>query len=219
MLNVPAREKALKEGVVALENAELLALVVGSGRNDRTREGQMGTLLHRHGDSLRALGMHSAEELSQHEGLDRSKALALQASLELGRRLLEEERGKKVQIKGTGDIYEYFRIRMTDRPQEECHVMVLDTKNQVLATHLVSLGGLTQTSVDVRVVMRYALLHSGTQIVLVHNHPSGNPAPSREDEALTQTVAKACQALRIRLMDHVIIGDNTYYSFYEHDKI
>ena len=134
----------------------------------------------------------------------------MQASLELGRRLLEEERGKKVQIKGTGDIYEYFRIRMTDRPQEE---------NQVLATHLVSLGGLTQTSVDVRVVMRYALLHSGTQIVLVHNHPSGNPAPSREDEALTQTVAKACQALRIRLMDHVIIGDNTYYSFYEHDKI
>ena len=124
-----------------------------------------------------------------------------------------------MQIKGTGDIYEYFRIRMTDRPQEECHVMVLDTKNQVLATHLVSLGGLTQTSVDVRVVMRYALLHSGTQIVLVHNHPSGNPAPSREDEALTQTVAKACQALRIRLMDHVIIGDNTYYSFYEHDKI
>lgn len=81
MLNVPAREKALKEGVVALENAELLALVVGSGRNDRTREGQMGTLLHRHGDSLRALGMLSAEELSQHEGLDRSKALALQASL------------------------------------------------------------------------------------------------------------------------------------------
>ncbi len=219
MLNVPAREKALTQGVVALENAELLALLVGGGKNDRTREGQMSALLHRHGDSLRTLGMLSAQELSTQEGLDRSKAVAVQAALELGRRLLEEERGKRVKIKSMEDIYEYFRIRMTDRLQEECHVMVLDQKNQVLATHLVSLGGLTQTAVDVRVVMRYALLHSGTQIVLVHNHPSGNPAPSREDEALTQAVAQACQTLRIKLTDHVIIGDNTYYSFYEHDKI
>jgi len=206
--------------VVALENAELLALLtVSSGKSEQERVAQMLTLLSKHNNSLRSLGMLSTQELAGEDGLNSSRALVMQAALELGRRLLEEERGKKVKIKDTADIYEYCRIRMGDGVREQCQVVLLDNKNQVMGMHVVSIGGITQTSVDVRVVLRYALLQGATQIVLVHNHPSGNPTPSREDETITQNLAEACKTMRIKLMDHVIIGDDTYYSFYENDKI
>lgn len=220
MLSTSARDKALSQGVVALENAELLALLtVSSGKSEQERVAQMLTLLSKHNNSLRSLGMLSTQELAGEDGLNSSRALVMQAALELGRRLLEEERGKKVKIKDTADIYEYCRIRMGDGVREQCQVMLLDNKNQVMGMHVVSIGGITQTSVDVRVVLRYALLQGATQIVLVHNHPSGNPTPSREDETITQNLAEACKTMRIKLMDHVIIGDDTYYSFYENDKI
>ena len=202
MLSTSARDKALSQGVVALENAELLALLNPStGKGEQERVAQMMTLLSKHNNSLRSLGMLSTQELAEEDGLNSSRALVMQAALELGRRLLEEERGKKVKIKDTADIYKYCRIRMGDELRE------------------LSIGGITQTSVDVRVVLRYALLQGATQIVLVHNHPSGNPSPSREDEMITQNLAEACKTMHIRLMDHVIIGDDTYYSFYENDKI
>lgn len=220
MLSTSARDKALSQGVVALENAELLALLTASsGKSEQERVAQMLTLLSKHNNSLRSLGMLSTQELAGEDGLNSSRALVMQAALELGRRLLEEERGKKVKIKDTADIYEYCRIRMGDGVREQCQVMLLDNKNQVMGMHVVSIGGITQTSVDVRVVLRYALLQGATQIVLVHNHPSGNPSPSREDEMITQNLAEACKTMRIKLMDHVIIGDDTYYSFYENDKI
>jgi DNA repair protein RadC len=220
MLSTSARDKALSQGVVALENAELLALLtVSSGKSEQERVAQMLTLLSKHNNSLRSLGMLSTQELAGEDGLNSSRALVMQAALELGRRLLEEERGKKVKIKDTADIYEYCRIRMGDGVREQCQVVLLDNKNQVMGMHVVSIGGITQTSVDVRVVLRYALLQGATQIVLVHNHPSGNPTPSREDETITQNLAEACKTMRIKLMDHVIIGDDTYYSFYENDKI
>lgn len=220
MLSTSARDKALSQGVVALENAELLALLTASsGKSEQERVAQMLTLLSKHNNSLRSLGMLSTQELAGEDGLNSSRALVMQAALELGRRLLEEERGKKVKIKDTADIYEYCRIRMGDGVREQCQVMLLDNKNQVMGMHTVSIGGITQTSVDVRVVLRYALLQGATQIVLVHNHPTGNPTPSREDETITQNLAEACKTMRIKLMDHVIIGDDTYYSFYENDKI
>ena len=220
MLSTSARDKALSQGVVALENAELLALLtVSSRKSEQERVAQMLTLLSKHNNSLRSLGMLSTQELAGEDGLNSSRALVMQAALELGRRLLEEERGKKVKIKDTADIYEYCRIRMGDGVREQCQVVLLDNKNQVMGMHVVSIGGITQTSVDVRVVLRYALLQGATQIVLVHNHPSGNPTPSREDETITQNLAEACKTMRIKLMDHVIIGDDTYYSFYENDKI
>lgn len=220
MLSTSARDKALSQGVVALENAELLALLTASsGKSEQERVAQMLTLLSKHNNSLRSLGMLSTQELAGEDGLNSSRALVMQAALELGRRLLEEERGKKVKIKDTADIYEYCRIRMGDGVREQCQVVLLDNKNQVMGMHVVSIGGITQTSVDVRVVLRYALLQGATQIVLVHNHPSGNPSPSREDEMITQNLAEACKTMRIKLMDHVIIGDDTYYSFYENDKI
>lgn len=220
MLSTSARDKALSQGVVALENAELLALLTASsGKSEQERVAQMMTLLSKHNNSLRSLGMLSTQELAEEDGLNSSRALVMQAALELGRRLLEEERGKKVKIKDTADIYKYCRIRMGDEFRELCQVVLLDNKNQVMGMHVVSIGGITQTSVDVRVVLRYALLQGATQIVLVHNHPSGNPSPSREDEMITQNLAEACKTMRIKLMDHVIIGDDTYYSFYENDKI
>ena len=220
MLSTSARDKALSQGVVALENAELLALLNPStGKGEQERVAQMMTLLSKHNNSLRSLGMLSTQELAEEDGLNSSRALVMQAALELGRRLLEEERGKKVKIKDTADIYKYCRIRMGDELRELCQVVLLDNKNQVMGMHVVSIGGITQTSVDVRVVLRYALLQGATQIVLVHNHPSGNPSPSREDEMITQNLAEACKTMHIRLTDHVIIGDDTYYSFYENDKI
>ena len=220
MINSTAREKAMSQGIVALENTELLSLLLAGGRNEtQSVRGLAAQVLSEHGGALRALGMLSIEELTEHDGLDRSKALILQAAMELGRRLLEEERGSKLVMKNAEDIYNYYRLRMSDGFREECHVMLLDTKGQFMGSHVVSVGGLSQASVDVRVVMRYALLHAASQLVLVHNHPSGNPMPSKDDEHLTQAVVKACHVMNIRMMDHVIIGDNTYYSFYEHDKI
>ena len=219
MLNFSARDKALEQGVVALENAELLALLTSAGKTNKESIGRMLTLLSKHDNSLRALGMMSVQQMAEEEGLDISKALVMQSALELGRRLLEEERGKKVTMKSTANIYEYCRIRMSDNVREQCRVMLLDNKCQVMGLHVVSMGGITQTCVDIRLVLRYALLQGATQIVLVHNHPTGNPAPSREDDTLTERLAEACRTMQIRLLDHVIIGDDNYYSFHENDKI
>ncbi|MDE5560205.1 MAG: DNA repair protein RadC [Bacteroidaceae bacterium] len=213
------RERVMAMGPGAVSNAELLAILIGSGTPEVTSVDLMRRILGDHGDSLRALGTMSREELQTYSGIGPAKAVTIQSALELGKRLMREARGPKARFVDSGDVQEYFRSRMMDLPHEECHLLLLDVQNRFLGYHVVSRGGISESTVDIRLILRHALITGAPHLVIAHNHPSGNPLPSRQDDELTRRVQQACQTLALRMLDHIIIGDNTYYSYADEGKL
>jgi DNA repair protein RadC len=179
----------------------------------------MRKVLSEHGDSLRALGTLSRQELEKYNGIGPAKAVAIQAAMELGKRLLLETKGPKAKFTSSADAHDYFRVKMSDMPHEECHLLLLNVKNQFMGHHVVSRGGISESSVDVRLVLRHALIAGAPNLILAHNHPSGNPMPSRQDDDLTMRLQKACQTMGLRLLDHIIIGDDSYYSYADEGRV
>ena len=141
------------------------------------------------------------------------------AAMELGKRLMREAHTDRVTMGSASDLFEYFRTHILDLPHEECHMLMLDVKNRIMGHKLVSRGGITESSVDIRLVLRSALITGATNIVLCHNHPSGVPAPSKADDVLTRRLKEACDVMHIRLLDHVIVGSDSYFSYYESGKL
>ncbi len=217
--NERPRERVMAHGPEAVSNAELLAILIGSGTAKVTSVDLMRTILSEHGDSLRALGAMSRQELENYNGIGEAKAVTIQAAMELGKRLLRETKGAKTHLIQSSDAYDYFRSHIMDLQCEECHVLLLDVKNQIMGHHLVSRGGISESTVDIRLVLRHALVAGAPNIMLAHNHPSGNPTPSRQDDDLTQRIRQACKTVALRLLDHIIIGDDTYYSYADEGKI
>lgn len=213
------RERVMAHGPEAVSNAELLAILIGSGTPEVTSVDLMRRILGDHGDSLRALGTMSRQELQTYSGIGPAKAVTIQAALELGRRFMREAKGPRARFEGSNDVQEYFRTRIMDLQHEECHLLLLDVKNQFVAHHVVSRGGISESTVDIRLVLRHALIAGAPNLVLAHNHPSGNPVPSRQDDELTTRIQKACHTMSLRLLDHIIIGDNTYYSYADEGKL
>ena len=213
------RERVMALGPEAVSNAELLAILIGSGTPDVTSVDLMRKVLSEHGDSLRALGTLSRQELEKYNGIGPAKAVAIQAAMELGKRLLLETKGPKAKFTSSADAHDYFRVKMSDMPHEECHLLVLNVKNQFMGHHVVSRGGISESSVDVRLVLRHALIAGAPNLILAHNHPSGNPMPSRQDDDLTMRLQKACQTMGLRLLDHLIIGDDSYYSYADEGRV
>lgn len=213
------RERVIALGPEAVSNAELLAILIGSGTTEVTSVDLMRTILRDHGNSLRTLGTMTRQELEKYIGIGPAKAVTIQAAMELGKRLLRETKGPKTHLACSTDAYDYFRSHIMDIQYEECHLLLLDVKNQVMGHHLVSRGGISESTVDIRLILRHALVAGAPNIMLAHNHPSGNPLPSRQDDELTQRVRQACQTVAIRLLDHLIIGDDTYYSYADEGKI
>ena len=212
------RERVMNHGVQSVSNAELLAILIGSGSTEEGGVDLMRRILHDNGDTLRALGMMSREELEEYNGIGPAKAITIQAAMELGKRLMREPK-----VGGGFDtpeeMYHYMRTVMFDLQYEECHVMMLDVKRHMIGHKLVSRGGITESTVDLRMVLRHAIVSGAIGIVLFHNHPSGNPHPSTADDRLTESLLQACRAVNIHLVDHIVIGSDTYYSYYEHGKI
>ncbi len=213
------REKVMLQGVSALSNAELLAILIGSGNQEDTAVELMRKVLDGYHQSLSDLGKATVEDLCRYKGIGPAKAVTILAASELGRRRKEEGPRERLQIRNSEHIYQYFYPLMCDLPIEECWVMLLNQASKVIQAIKISAGGLASTQVDIRCILREALLKRATSLILCHNHPSGNIHPSGDDDRLTQSLFQAAKVMNIRMLDHVIVTDGAYYSYADEGRI
>lgn len=213
------REKMMFHGVSALSNAELLAILIGSGNTEESAVGLMRKVLADYSNNLNELGKASIDELCRYKGIGPAKAITILAASELGKRRKEEKVEERVAILSSKDVYECFYPLMCDLPTEECWVLLLNQASKIIDKVKIGAGGLNATAVDVRCILREALLKRASAIALCHNHPSGSIRPSREDDRLTQQVNQASQCMNIRLVDHVILTDGAFYSYADEGRI
>ena len=213
------REKLTKLGAAALSKSELMAILIGSGSADESAVALMRRILSDCGDSISALSRQSLDTLCRYKGIGLAKAVTIQAACELGKRMQAEAVPEKQAFNSPRLVSDYFAPRLEGKTSEECWVMLLNQKLCLIRAEQISKGGITEATVDVRLVLRAALLAQSPAIILVHNHPSGSPAPSACDNRLTDNLAKAAALMNIRLADHVIIGGRgNYYSYAETGK-
>lgn len=209
------RERLLRLGPRALSATELLSILISTGQRGRSAIDLAGALLAGNGPSLGDLARRTAAELARLRGIGAAKAARVVAALELGRRLQEEARGERFRIRVPADVYHWFFPRMADLPVEEFHVLALDSGSAVLRDLLITQGTLTSSLVHPREVFRGAIAESAAGIVVVHNHPSGDPTPSPDDRAVTRQLVDSGRLLGIPVYDHIVIGHGRYVSFVE----
>lgn len=213
------REKMLEKGIAALSNAELLAILIGSGNREESAVELMQRILVSCDNNLNELGKKSVDDLCKFKGIGQAKATSIEAACELGKRRTATEVLKRQQINSSIDIYKLFHPLMCDLPVEEFWILLLNQSHKVIEKIRISSGGITETSVDVRTILREALIKRATSIAMCHNHPSGNIRPSGADEQLTNRIQKAAELMNIYLVDHVIVSDGKYYSFADEGKL
>lgn len=213
------REKLMLKGAAALSNAELLAILIGSGSSEETAVGLMQRILADSSDNLNRLGKLSLDQLCKYKGIGEAKAVTILAAMELGKRRQREEVLQRKRIDNPDAIFQLLHTELQDKDVEEAWILLLNQNFRLIRHMRISSGGITETMVDVRIIIREALLHNATVVALCHNHPSGNVSPSRDDDRLTARVKAACDTMRIHFLDHIIIGENKYYSYREEGKI
>ena len=213
------REKMMLHGVSALSNAELLAILIGSGNTEDSAVELMRKVLADYHNNLSELGKASIDELCRFKGIGPAKAITILAAAELGKRRKEEGVEGRKTVLSSKDVYECFYPLMCDLPTEECWVLLLNQASKIIDKVKISAGGLSATAVDVRCILREALLKRASAIALCHNHPSGSIRPSREDDVLTRQVAQAAECMNIRFIDHVILTDGAFYSYADEGRI
>ena len=216
------REKMLAKGKKALSNSELLGIVLGSGSSDLSAVELAKRLLNSAGNSLVELSKKGIADLKNEKGVGDAKAVSIMAALELGSRMWAEGiRNDVVRVKDSISIYNIVSPMINELTHEEFWAIFLNNSNKLIGKKQISSGGLTHTSVDVRMIMKNAVECNATVIAVAHNHPSGSVKPSKEDINLTKRIKEACEIMDIKLLDHVIIGEhfssggNNYFSFYD----
>jgi DNA repair protein RadC len=209
------RERLVDLGANALSTAELLAIVVGSGGRGRSALRIGEEILAAERGSLRRLAMRPVGELTTHVGVGRARAVVIHASLELGRRMAAENREEATPIRSPRDVVAVFAPRLEDLPVEEFHVAILDAQHRLERDVTVTRGILNSSLVHPREVFREAIAERAAAIILIHNHPSGDPSPSADDRNVTDQLVAAGRLLDIPVHDHVIIGRGRYMSFAE----
>ena len=213
------REKMMMHGSRALSNAELLAILIGSGSVEETAIELSQRVLNAVNNNLNSLGKYDIKQLMAYKGIGEAKAITIMAAMELGRRRREEDVPERPLLNSSVKAYEYMRQRLLDLPHEEFWAILLNRAGRVIDTVMVSKGGTASASVDVKIIMREAVQNLASAIILCHNHPSGNNNPSREDEKLTTKIVDAARLMDISVLDHIIVCDSGYYSFMDHGKI
>lgn len=213
------REKAFRHGVASLSKSELLAILIGSGTVEDSAVELMKKVLASCGDSVAELARLSVDDLCRFKGIGPAKAITIVAACELWKRRRNDEHDVAERIKSSQQLYEYFYTILCDAVIEECYVLLLNNMNRVIDHVKIGSGGLTATLVDIRLVLREALLKRATAIALCHNHPSGNTKPSAEDDRITRNIAEACKIMNIRFLDHIVIAGNSYYSYSDEGRI
>ena len=213
------REKMMLHGPGALSNAELLAILIGSGNTEDSAVELMRKVLDDCRNSLSELGKRSVDDLCAYKGIGPAKAITILAASELGKRRKDEGPSERLRVRCSQDIFLYFHPLMCDLPVEECWVMLLNQASRLIDALRISQGGLASTQVDVRCILREALLKRATALVLCHNHPSGNTRPSADDDRLTQALSQAAKVMNIRMLDHLIVSDGGYYSYADEGRL
>ena len=213
------REKLMAQGPAALSNAELLAILIGSGTPKMTAVELMKLVLHDCNDSLNTLGKKSIAELMQYKGVGEAKAVTILAACELGKRRQRERAEERANLCSAQYIYDYMHPRMQDLDVEEAWVLLMNQNFKIIKAVRISRGGISETAVDVRVICREAVLCNATVVALCHNHPSNNPHPSGDDDRITQRVQKACEVMRLYFLDHLVFTDGAYYSYRDYGKL
>lgn len=212
------REKMANLGADSLSNAELLAILIGSGSSKESAIDLMKRILSDCNNNLNTLGKMTIHELCQYNGIGEAKAISILAACELGKRRQMESPEERPDLGTATRIYNHMHPKMQDLDVEEFWVLLMNQHYRLIKMVRISHGGITETAVDVRIIMREAVLANCTVLAVCHNHPSGNLSPSKQDEELTRTIRRACEAMRIHFLDHVIITDGHYYSFHEQGK-
>lgn len=207
------REKMMEKGATALSDAELLAILIGSGNTEESAVELMRRLLLSCDNNLNSLAKWEVADYSRFKGMGPAKSITVMAALELGKRRKLQSVKERRQIICSKDIYEIFQPVMCDLEREEFWILLLNQAAKLIDKIRISTGGIDGTYADVRTILREALLQRATQIVVAHNHPSGNIRPSQPDKTLTEHIRKAAGTMNIRLIDHVIVCEDAYFSF------
>jgi len=207
------REKLMLKGKAALSDAELIAILIGSGSRNESAVQLSKRILKSVDNSLNALGKLSHKQLMEFKGIGEAKAVTITAAMELGRRRREEEGVDLKQITSSRAVFEIMQPIIGELPHEEFWIIYLNNSNKVIYKNQLSKGGLTGTVVDARLVFKTALEHNAVGIILVHNHPSGALQASEPDKQVTRQLKLAGHALDIKVLDHVIVTERAYLSF------
>ena len=213
------REKMERLGAEALSDAELLAILVGSGSPKEDAVSLMKRILNECRNSLNTLGKMTIRDLCRYNGVGPAKAITILAACELGKRRQMETPEERPELPTATRIYNHMHPVMQDLDVEEFWVLYLNQAHRLIKRVRIAHGGISEVSVDVRIIIREAVLCNATIVAVCHNHPSGNIRPSRQDDDLTQQIKKACELMRLHFMDHVIVADGLYYSYHESGRL
>lgn len=209
------REKLMRLGPSALSDAELLAILVGSGSAKEDAVTLMKRILSDCNNNLNTLGKMTIHQLCDYNGIGEAKAITILAACELGKRRQMEAPEERPDLGTATRIYNHMHPLMQDLDVEEFWLLLMNQNYRLIKKLRISHGGITEVAVDIRIIMREAVLANATILAVCHNHPSGNLRPSQMDNLLTNNLKNACDIMRIHLLDHVIITDGHYYSYHE----
>lgn len=214
------REKMMSKGVSSLSDAEILAILIGSGNKDETAVELSQRILHSVKNNLNALGRLEVNDLTKNfYGIGEAKAITIIAALELGRRYQSSETIVQPQINTSRDVYNIFHPMLNYLKHEEVWILLLSRSNKVIKKIQLSKGGISGSVIDIRMIMKEGVEALASGLILCHNHPSNNNEPSREDDTITTTLKEAGDIMNIKLLDHVIVCDGTYYSYADKNRL
>jgi DNA repair protein RadC len=214
------REKMLRKGAQSLSDAELLAILIGSGNRDESAVELSRRIMHECSDNINELAQLSITDLCKRfKGIGEAKAITIMAALEIGKRRKTSEVVERKKITSSLDLFDLFEPQLVDLPHEEFWVGLLNGANKVIEIKRLTQGGSRQTVVDIPMLLKMALEKSALAVVVAHNHPSGQNRPSHEDEQITRKIKAGCEAIGITLLDHIIIAKGQYYSFADEGKM
>jgi len=213
------REKMLAKGKEALSDAELIAILLGTGTRRESALDLARRLLHQADNNLVELGKYKPELLQKINGIGPAKSITISAALELGRRRQQSDALDRKQVMQSKDVYDVFGPRIGDLPHEEFWVMALNRNNRIIGTRKISAGGISGTVADIRMILKYGLEVAASSLILCHNHPSGNLQPSEQDIKLTYNIRSGARLIEMDVVEHLIVTDSAYFSFADEGKL
>ena len=213
------REKLERLGPSALSDAELLAILVGRGSTKEDAVSLMKRILADCNNNLNTLGKISIRDLCRYNGVGPAKAITIVAACELGKRRQDAQPEERPDLGTATFIYNHMHNKLKDLDVEEFWILLMNQNHRLIKKMCIAHGGISEVSVDIRIIIREAVLVNTTILAVCHNHPSGSLKPSKADDQLTQSIKRACEVMRIHFLDHVIITDGQYYSYHESGKL
>ncbi len=207
------REKLLNKGIDSLSDAELIAILIGSGNRKESAVELSKRILSETQNNLNSLAKLNVNELQKFKGIGEAKAISIIAALEIGKRRKISEVIERKKIRNSKDIFQIFGHKLGDLPYEEFWLILMNRANKIMEIKKISSGGVSGTVIDIKIILKAAIEKTASSIIVCHNHPSGNTKPSNSDISITKKLKDACKTIDVSLLDHVIVSYSNYYSF------